>query len=177
MTLKSPSPNSSKTVTVLAALHFLRQLGRKLYQSVSKTVSGKQGLTWVYLFEFSLEVTGNDTSLDCSSPEITEEEFDHFFTMDNNIDCYGNLTDEEIISDIGGDSTSTDIAEEKSEDQDLQVPRSSDVMQALSTIQYFLDAKGLVQVLEGFYPIEEQVWKVMATSRSRQKVLIEFFKP
>ena len=172
---EKPLTEFIKTVTVLDALHFLKAAWQKVTPVCVQNCFRKVGLNLGAPTQSSLEETGNDNALDCSSLGITEEEFDHFVTMDNNIDCYGDLTDEEIISDIRGDSTSIDVAKEESEDQDLQVPRNSDVMQALSTIRYFLDAKGLVQVLEGFYPIEEQVWKFMAASRCRQTVLTEFF--
>ena len=55
-----------------------------------------------------------------SSLGIDEEEFDHYVTMDDNIDCYGDLTDDQIIQEVQGIPKADD--NEEVEEEEVQIP-------------------------------------------------------
>ena len=93
--------------------------------------------------------------------------------MDDNIDCYGDLTDYQIIQEVQGIPKADDDEEVEEE---VQIPSKADTLQALSTIRHFLDSRGLVHILEDFYPIEEKVCRFMADTSQHQTVLTDFFK-
>ena len=145
---EKPLTEFIKTTTVLDALHFLKQAWQPVQPSLERN---------------------DDMEFNWSSLGIDEEEFDHYVTMDDNIDCYGDLTDDQIIQEVQGIPKADD--NEEVEEEEVQIPLKADTLQALSTIRHFL-----MYILEDFYPIEEKVCSFMADTSQHQTVLADFFK-
>ena len=67
------------------------------------------------------------------------------------IDCYGDLTDDQVVQEVQGVPIAH-VDDEEVKEEVVEVPSNADTLQALSTIRHFLDSRGLVH-----YPIEEKV--------------------
>ena len=171
---EKPIADFVKTTTVLDALHYLKQAWQKVKPTCVQNCFRKAGFTLGSLIHPNPEENHGATVFNCSPMDINEEEFDQYVSMDSDIDCYGDLTDEQIAQEVQG-VAGEDLTDEEPEDQELPVPTATDTIQALQTVRCFLDAKGLVQALNDFYPVEDQICKVIASSSRHQTLLDDFF--
>ena len=172
---EKPLTEFIKTTTVLDALHFLKQAWQKVTPVCIQNCFRKAGFDLRSSIQPSLERNADDMPFNWSSLGIDEEDFDHYVTIDDDIDCYGDLTDDQIVQEVQGVPIA-DVDDEEVEEEEVEVPSNADTLQALSTIRHFLDSRGLVHIMEGFYPIEEKVCRFMADTSRHQTVLTDFFK-
>ena len=116
-----------------------------------------------------------DADVNFTALGITDQEFDHYVGIDDSVECYGELTDEQIIEDLQ-DTAVVSADTEETEEVDYPVPTTSEVIVALGTVRKYSDAKGLTETLDKFYSIEDQLWKVVAQS-THQTSITDFFRP
>ena len=55
-------------------------------------------------------------------------------------------------------------------ESEISTPTNSDVADALKTLHIYLDHKGLKEITEAFYPIEEEITRSLANEKQQTKL-------
>ena len=137
---EKPLTEFIKTTTVLDALHFLKQAWQKVTPVCIQNCFRKAGFDLRSPIQPSLERNADDTQFNWSSLGIDEEDFDHYVTIDDDIDCYGDLTDDQIVQEVQGVPIA-DVDDEEVEEEEVEVPSNADTLQALH--EYHTPLSGL----------------------------------
>lgn len=100
------------------------------------------------------------------------EDFDQYVDCDANIECYGALSIEEIITEVQGVSSSTvELEENVTDDEDPHSapPTRQDALSAVTTLRAYLDAKN--QSLNHLEQIEDQMIRINSRNLIQKNIM------
>jgi hypothetical protein len=122
--------------------------------------------------------TNAENVLDLNADEVgvAPEEFNKLVDCDQGLDCYGEMTDQEIVAGIQGDSQD----EVDDDDADLSIPvaaepampTNNEIMAALDVLRSAYEIRG--DNMERFYALEEEVYDMTRAAKKQSKIT-DFF--
>uniref|UniRef100_A0A914X3S4 HTH CENPB-type domain-containing protein n=1 Tax=Plectus sambesii TaxID=2011161 RepID=A0A914X3S4_9BILA len=132
----------SKLITVLQALHMLKQALLLVKLEFIQNCFRKAAFpddSCGNGYDNIRQQEDNMTS-DCLPPALSIKEFTEWVSSDNDVACYGDLTDAEIFA----QAQQTDICAEEDDDEEqeaLRKPTRQEVLAALDTLRSYFDAE------------------------------------
>uniref|UniRef100_A0A914VFJ3 Uncharacterized protein n=1 Tax=Plectus sambesii TaxID=2011161 RepID=A0A914VFJ3_9BILA len=78
---------------------------------------------------------------DCLPPALSIEEFTEWVSSDNDVACYGDLTDAEIIAQAWHTDMPAEEDDDEEEQEALRKPTRQEALAALDTLRSYFDAK------------------------------------
>lgn len=109
-------------------------------------------------------------------PSSFEQEFDQYIKYDDNLECYGDKTDDDIIQEIV-DETSKRACEEESDSDGEKNAEDSSIPLPV-TVQEAIKALGIVAKFLKFYSVdteevekvEEKIYKISRSNLTQKKI-------
>ena len=162
----------SRQVNILDAMHMLKVAWSDVKPQSITNCFAKAG--------FIVQVTPVEE--DALSPPngMLSSEFQSYVDFDMSLECHGQLTEEDICTEILQKSDHG-VTSQHDSDDDLNetetsasspTPRRGEAMQAMHTLRQFLEKSGVD--LEQFYALERQILQLFATT-STQTSIRDFF--
>uniref|UniRef100_A0A914XU35 HTH CENPB-type domain-containing protein n=1 Tax=Plectus sambesii TaxID=2011161 RepID=A0A914XU35_9BILA len=159
----------SKSITVLQALHMLKQALLLVKPEFIQNCFRKAA--------FPDDSCGNDydnirqqednMTSDCLPPALSIKEFTEWVSSDNDVAWYGDLTDAEIFA----QAQHTDMCAEEDDDEEQEAlckPTRQEVLAALDTLRSYFDAE-INEGLHDFYNVENRLIKHVQQKLTRQR--------
>ena len=107
---------------------------------------------------------------------LSDVEFEQYINMDNGIDCYGDLSDEQLVEDLQQCSIShSDEEEEEQACYPQTKPTEREATEALGVLRAYLDAYGLRSAEDYFSGLEICIIDKIAEKKRHQTSLLDFF--
>ena len=170
-----------KSISLLDAIHMLKYAWAQVSCVTIQNCFRKAG--FAQLTE-SIDSNATSSTPPCNSDShvlsitgLSDVEFEQYVNMDNEIDCYGDLSDEQLVEDLQQCSSShSDEEEEEQACYPQTKPTEREAMEALGVLRAYLDAYGLSSAAEDYFGgLETCIIDKIAEKKQHQTSLLDFF--
>ncbi|XP_050338643.1 tigger transposable element-derived protein 6-like [Bactrocera neohumeralis] len=154
-----------KSISILDALTFAKRAWWLVKKETIENCFRKGG--------FFIENNSSDVVEEVIDVTIDPTEFEEYVNCDKELECFGTLTEDEIVSSLLDENSSEASSEENSEGECNDVPPTLvAAIGALSTVKHFMESKNLY--LDEIESLEEKLFKCYFQTH-HQKKITDFF--
>uniref|UniRef100_A0A914WT09 HTH CENPB-type domain-containing protein n=1 Tax=Plectus sambesii TaxID=2011161 RepID=A0A914WT09_9BILA len=168
----------SKTVDVLQALHMVKSAWNLVTPQTISNCFRKAKFTSqsdeidVQESEVVQEDQGSPNAEDLG---ISAEEFTELINCDQELECYGELTPQEIIANFcRGDKNDSHDQDGEVEETERQMPTNGEILNALNVLRVAVEMKG--SNFERFYAFEQEIFDITRSNKKQSKITQFFSK-
>lgn len=160
--------NYAKSIDLLKSLHMLKRAWFLVSPSTIENCFRKAG----FLNCIENQESTEPDPLENFGDFIEEEDFGAFIDCDNDVECFGNLTDNEICDIVKRNQVEMRDLDESGDDIETadeteQCVTHKDVLKHLSVVRKYLEQN--FADYDGFYQIEDMIEKNILNNRTVQK--------